>query len=117
MKDDASSRYLIDLNTATFTGAGVTIKNCILGKTGGLKGANGIRYVDGTPVTIAGCFYTSDYVDDPVPPGTISTSLKPRMTAYTGTSAALWIDPLNGNFTVKDNAFAGKGWSGDLRWY
>jgi hypothetical protein len=117
MKDDGSSRYLVDLNTAAFTGAGVTIKNCILGKTGGLKGANGIRYVAGTPVTVAGCFYTSDYVDDPVPPGTISTSLKPQMTAYSGTSASLWTDPLNGNFTLKDNSFAGKGWSGDTRWY
>jgi hypothetical protein len=117
MKDDGSSRYLIDLNTATFTGAGVTIKNCILGKTGGAKGANGIRYVDGTLVNVAGCFYTSDYVDDPIPPGTISTSLKFRMTAYSGTSISLWNDPVNGNYTLKDNSFAGKGWSGDLRWY
>jgi hypothetical protein len=116
MKDDGSSRYLIDLNTATFTGGGVTIKNNIFGKTGGAKGANGIRYVDGTLVSVAGCFYTSDYVDDPVPAGTISTSLKSRMTAYTGTSATLWTDPLNGNFKLKDNSFAGKGWSGDLRW-
>jgi hypothetical protein len=117
MKDDGSSRYLIDLNTAVFTGAGVTIKNCVIGKTGGAKGANGIRYVDGTPVSVGGCFYTSDYVDDPIPMGTISTSLKSRMTAYTGTSASLWTDPLNGTFTLKDNSFAGKGWSGDLRWY
>jgi hypothetical protein len=117
MKDDGSSRYLIDLNTAVFTGSGVTIKNCVIGKTGGAKGANGIRYVDGTAVTVSGCFYTSDYVDDPIPMGTTSTSLKPRMTSYNGTEANLWTDPLNGIFTLKDTGFAGKGWSGDLRWY
>jgi hypothetical protein len=117
MKDDGSARYLIDLNTATFTGAGVTIKNCILGKAGGVKGANGIRYLDGTFVNVTGCFYTSDYIDDPIPAGTTSSSLKPRMTAYNGTSSSLWTDPLNGIFTLKDSGFTGKGWSGDLRWY
>jgi hypothetical protein len=117
MKDDGSARYLIDLNTAVFTGPGVTIKNCVVGKTGGAKGANGIRYVDGTAVTVGGCFYTSDYVDDPIPPGTTSTSLKPRMTSYSGSSTSLWTDPLNGNFRLLDSGFAGKGWSGDLRWY
>jgi len=39
------------------------------------------------------------------------------MTSYSGASSALWNDPLNGVFTLKDAAFAGKGIAGDPRWY
>jgi hypothetical protein len=124
MQDSTSARYLLDLNTAAFTGtgSGITIKNCIFGKTGLNKivgtsfGANGFRGTV-TP-TITGCYYTTDYVDDPVTvtPNAPSTSIKSKMTSYSGASTALWVDPLNGNFSLKDTGFAGKGVAGDLRW-
>jgi len=118
MQDPGSARYLIDANTAVFQGTGsITIKNSILGQTGGLLGANGMRYVTGTPVAITGCYFTSDYVDDPVPIGATSTSIKASMTAYSGASTALWNGPTTGDFNLKDTAFKGKGVAGDLRWY
>jgi len=116
MQDASSARYLMDLNTAVFSGSGVTIKNCIFGSTGSTLGANGMRYVVGTPVAITGCYYATDYVDDAVPLVT-SSSIKGSMTAYTGASTALWISPTTGDFTLKDTSFKGKGTTGDLRWY
>jgi hypothetical protein len=117
MQDPASARYLMDLNTAAFkAGGGVTIKNCIFGSTGGALGANGMRFVAGTTVTNTGSYYTSDYVDDPIPIGATSSSIKTPMTFYSGASTALWVDPVNGNFTLKDSSFKGKGVAGDLRW-
>jgi hypothetical protein len=118
MQDPGSARYLIDLNTAAFVGTGgVTIKNCILGSSGAALGANGMRYATGTPVSITGSYFTSDYVDTSIPPGTTSTSIKGNMTAYSGASTSLWNGPTTGDFTLKDKTFVGKGTTGDLRWY
>jgi len=118
MQDAGSARYLIDLNTATFVGTGgVTIKNCIFGSSGAAMGANGMRYIAGTPISITGSYYTSDYVDTSIPPGTTSTSIKANMTAYSGASTSLWNGPTTGDFTLKDKSFVGKGTTGDLRWY
>ena len=124
MQDPASARYLLDLNTAVFptisSGNNVTIKNCILGNSSAPAstiGANGIRYAAGTKAGFTGCYYTSDYVDDPIPVGLVSTSIKSYMTSYSGASTSLWTDPVNGDFKLKDTSFAGKGIAGDLRWY
>ncbi|WP_460880806.1 DUF5123 domain-containing protein [Pontibacter rugosus] len=40
----------------------------------------------------------------------------PNLTVYSGTAADLFQDPNNGNFTIKDANFAGKGSAGDPRW-
>ncbi len=111
MQDPGSARYLIDTNNAT-VGIGVNIQNCIFGMTGSTSGANGVR-TSGT-LSISGSYYTSDYVDDPIPAGTTSSSIKPQMTAYNGLSTSLWIDPANGNFKLKDNTFVGKGIAGSM---
>jgi hypothetical protein len=113
MIDPASARYFIDANTTTIT-AGVNIKNCILGLSGAALGANGYRGVV-LPV-ITGSYFTTDYVDDPVTAGATSTSLKSKMTSYTGKSIDLWNNPVGGDFSLKDANFAGKGSAGDLRW-
>lgn len=114
MQDPVSARYLLDLNTATFTGTGVTIKNCIFGTSGLTVGANGIR---GTVVpTFTNNYFTSDYVDDPIPAGLTSTSIKSKLSSYAGKSTDLWSSPLTGDFSLKDTNFAGKGTAGDLRW-
>jgi hypothetical protein len=105
---------MFDLNNATFSGT-FTIKNTIFGLSGSTMGANGIRGTV-TP-TFTGCYYTSDYVDDPNPLGSTSTSIKSKMTSYSGASTTLWNNPSTGDFTLKDTGFAGKGVAGDLRYY
>lgn len=112
-QDPSTARYVFDLNTTTFAGT-FTVKNTIFGLTGSTVGANGFRGTV-TP-SFSGCYYSSDYVDDPIPVGLTSTSLKSKMTLYSGASTALWTDPVNGNFKLKDTSFAGKGVAGDLRW-
>ena len=116
MQDPGSSRYLMDFNTASFTSEGVTIQNCIFGLTGNVKGANGIRYVAGTMYSNTGSYYTSDYVDDPIPAGTTSSSIKSSMTAYSGASTSLWKNTLNGDFGFSNSSFAGAKTAGDPRW-
>lgn len=116
MQDPNSARYLFDFNTATFNGTGVSIQNCIFGSTGGTSGANGIRYATGVTVSITGSYYTSDYVDDPIPAGVTSTSIKSYMTSYSGLSTSLWVNPLAGNFKFLDSSFAGTKTVGDPRW-
>lgn len=115
MRDDSSSRYLIDANTATFTEGGITIDKCVFGNSGGALGANGVRHTTGT-LLVTASYYTNDYVDDPVNVVT-SYSIKKFMTAYAGASTALWNNPVEGDFTLKATNFAGKGIVGDLRWY
>lgn len=115
MQDPSSARYLMDLNGATIT-TGITVKNCIFGSAGAAFGANGIRYAPSTIMSFSGCYYTSDYVDDPVTAGASSTSIKSYLTPYSGASTALWNNPVAGDFSLKDTNFAGKGSAGDLRW-
>ena len=112
MQDATSNRFLIDANTATFSGAGITISNSVIGSSSAI--AAGIRST-GT-VTITGSYYTSDYVDQTLVGG-VSYSVKGNMTAYSGASTALWNSPTTGIFTLKDTSFKGKGIAGDLRWY
>lgn len=116
MQDGASTRFLIDANNATVSGSGITISNCVFGKTSSTaeKGAAGIRTTGNLSIT--GSYYTSDFVDETMV-GAVSYSQKGKMTAYSGASTDLWTDPVNGNFTLKATNFAGKGLAGDLRWY
>jgi len=116
MMDPGSARYMLDLNNVTING-GVAIRNSIFGATGDAKGANGFRKLPEVNLSVSGTYFTTDYVDDPIPIGLTSTSLKSLMTAYTGASTALWNDPVNGDFKLKASVFAGKGTAGDLRWY
>ena len=115
MQDTGSTRFLIDANTATVNGTGVTIKNCILGQTGSVeKGAAGIR-TTGT-VSISTTYCTKDYFDETLVGGA-AFSVKDKMTLFSGNSTDLWNAPTTGDFTLKASAFAGKGTVGDLRWY
>ena len=114
MQDVSLARYLIDANLTTIT-SGISISNCIFGSSGGTLGANGMRTTG--LAAISGSYYTSDYVDDPIPVGLTSTSIKNKMISYSGASTSLWADPVNGVFNLKDATFAGKGLAGDLRWY
>lgn len=118
MQDAGSARYLFDFNNTTINN-GISIQNSIIGATGGAKGANGLRKLETVVANIKnlGNYYTSDYVDDPIPAAVVSTSIKSFMTAFNGSSTTLWTDPQNGNFSIQAASFAGKGRAGDLRWY
>ncbi|MFT3825390.1 MAG: DUF5123 domain-containing protein [Chitinophagaceae bacterium] len=110
------SNYLIDYGSTATTNnvtSGVIVSNCIMGigkNNAGNTAVRGIRVNATTAVTSTGNYNTSDYVPFATGAGV------PSMTAYSGTSFALWQDPSNGNFAFKDASFAGKSTSGDPRW-
>ena len=113
MLDPSTVRFFIDTNSATFTGSGITIKNCIFGSSGGTLGAAGIRTT--SAISISGSYYTTDYVDQTLV-SVVDYSKKSLMTSYTKLSTELWNSPTTGDFTFKDFTFKGKGVAGDLRW-
>lgn len=101
-----NARFFIDYNAQAISGT-FQISNIIIGKTlSPAATGRGVRSAS-TP-TVSNSFRTSDaaFVDF-VPAG---------ITSYSGNSAALFTDPTNGNFLIKDNTFAGKSTSGDPRW-
>jgi len=100
------TRYLIDYNAQTITG-GFSFKNNIVAKTfAPLNTARGIRSV--TVPTVSNSYQTSDVV--------FASNPIPSITAYTGASTALFTDPANKNFKIKDDGFVGKATAGDPRW-
>jgi hypothetical protein len=105
--------YFIDLGTQN-SATPIVITNCIFGKTWDDQGlgndARGIQMGAATTVSVTNSYQTSDFIStNPL----YQISLIP----YSGTSFNLYLDPANGNFKIKDNAFVGKGNSGDPRWY
>lgn len=115
MQDTGSIRFLIDANTATVSGTGITIKNCIIGQTGSVeKGAAGIRTTGAVNISTTYC--TTDYFDETLVGG-VAFSVKDKMTLFSGKSTDLWNSSTTGDFSLKATTFAGKGTIGDLRWY
>ena len=112
-QNTGASRVLFNFDYMNITN-GIAISKCIFGSSGattaGLKATNGTA----TP-TLSGSYYTSDFVDETLVGGA-NYSMKAKMTAYSGAANALWNNPTNGDFSLKDNTFAGKGIAGDLRW-
>jgi len=105
--DPSTGRYIIDLNGTLGTGI-ITVSNCLFGSTSAI--ANGIRPNTMT-MSITGSYYTSDFNDGTTFP------IKSLMTAYSGASTALWIDPVTiYDFHFLDAGFAGKNSAGDPRW-
>ncbi|MGV3540962.1 MAG: DUF5123 domain-containing protein [Rufibacter sp.] len=106
-----SGQYLVDYSTSGTNNVtnGILIKNSIfgIGKAGNLT-IRGVRANTSTLVEVSGSYATSDHVE--------TNFLTPNLTAYSGTSLDLWADPKNGNFTFKDQNFAGKNSAGDPRW-
>jgi hypothetical protein len=102
-----SARYLINMSATTSTAA-INISNCIFGSTA--SNANGIRQNTMT-ISISGSYYTSDFNDG------ATYVIKSLMTAYSGSSTALWVDPVTTrDFHFLDTGFAGKNTAGDPRW-
>lgn len=104
-----ATRYLVDYNGVDVTN-GVEISNSIFGiglgdpdgdgevKVKGVRTGNGL-------VSSSNTYSTADYVST----GNHIPDLKP----YAGTSADLFVDPENGDFTIKDDSFEGKDTAGD----
>ena len=82
------------------------ITNTILGSTLDPTNANGIKSA-GNP-TLANTFATSDDV--------FSANPVMGVISYSGAASDLFTNPANGDFTIKDNSFAGRSTAGDPRW-
>jgi len=82
------------------------ITHTIFGSTIDPTKANGIK--SSGNAALSNCYITSDCV--------FSANPITGATAYAGTAADLFTAPANGDFTIKDNSFAGKSTAGDPRW-
>jgi hypothetical protein len=82
------------------------IMNTILGSTIDPTNSNGIKS-SGNAV-LSNTYMTSDCV--------FSANPITGANSYSGTAGDLFTDPANGDFTIKDNSFAGKSTAGDPRW-
>jgi hypothetical protein len=106
--------YFIDLDVQN-SATPISITNCIFGKSWDELGmgndVRGIRAGGATTVSVTNSYQASDFVS------TNPTYQISGLLPYAGTSAALFMDPDNGDFRIKDNNFPGKGNSGDPRWY
>lgn len=65
-------------------------------------------------MTITNSYYTADYND--AINAVATYSIKGIVTAYSGNSTDLWINPTKGIFNFKDLSFPGKSNCGDPRW-
>jgi hypothetical protein len=82
------------------------IMNTILGSTLDPTNANGIK--SSGNAALSNTYTTSDCV--------FSANPITGANSYPGTADNLFKDPGNGDFTIKDNSFAGKNTAGDPRW-
>jgi hypothetical protein len=107
-------RYFIDY-TATYSVVNsVTIQNCIFGSTP-RPYTEGIRVSPTTNKQISGSYCTSDFKDNNAATG--SASIMGNLTLYPGLSTDLFVAPVSGNFSFKDNSFVGRKIAGDPRWW
>lgn len=108
-----SANYFLDYNTFNVAN-GVVIKNTIFatGKpstaTPPVFAVNGVRPAT-LNITTAGNFKTSDLI-------WAGTTELPGLAEYAGTSAGLFKNPSNDDFTIIDSKFAGRATAGDPRW-
>jgi hypothetical protein len=107
----ATTNYMMDFGSNNSAG-GIAIRNTIFGKTWDETGAgtlsSGIRAGSSTAINSTNSYATNDFVNN--------SSAIPGLSTYSGSSTALFVDPVNFNFKIKDNNFAGKSSAGDPRW-
>ena len=82
------------------------ITTSILGSTIDPANANGIKSSDNA--ALSNCYIATDCV--------FSANPITGATSYSGAAADLFTAPAEGDFTIKDNSFAGKSTTGDPRW-
>jgi hypothetical protein len=105
MFDNSSGRGFINANSVT-TGITVVLRNLIMGSSRAGVTNNGLNNPNGA-TAIDNVYTTTDWV--------VNNDI-PNTTLYAGSAADLFTDPGNGNFGIKDAAFAGKDTAGDPRW-
>ncbi|MGL4411858.1 MAG: DUF5123 domain-containing protein [Bacteroidales bacterium] len=98
-----SGRYFIDMSGSFNSTNGIRLENLILGGSGN-DAARGVRP---TPV-VDNVYQTESWV-------TASNAI-PSTIKYPGAADALFVDPNNGDFTIKDIYFEGVNMAGDPRW-
>lgn len=108
---------LIDYISGTNISGGITIRNTIFG--GAVSGNTAYSFIktgslNTTTISSSNTYKTSDITF--TPPTAPATTAVPSFTSYSGTTAALWVDPAKGNFNFKDATFAGSKTAGDPRW-
>jgi len=106
MMDGSSGRWLIDFGSSGTSAGALTVTDCILGQSSAV--ANGIR-PGAMTLSVSGSYGASDFTDN-------DGVFKAALTSYAGTSAALWTDPVNGDFSFLDIHFEGIETAGDPRW-
>jgi hypothetical protein len=82
------------------------ISNCIFGKTSDPANSNGIKPAGNA--SVSNSYSTTDFI--------FSANPIAGITAYGGAYTDLFANPDNGDFTIKDNSFAGRNSAGDPRW-
>ena len=106
----ATSQSLIHYGQNYKPTNGLTISNCVFGKTTNSNG-RALAIKTDAMVTVTNSYTTSDY--------SIASgfAIPDLITTYTGSSADLFKDIASGDFKIKDEEFAGKNSAGDPRWY
>src|SRR5690606_3132740 len=110
----SSNRYLIDFNNDGNTIGGIEVTNNIFGRAKGSSGTpptydiNGIRCSPDVILTSSNNHGASDFAWRQN-----EALLYPEVTIYTKTSADIFTDPDNFDFTIKDNGFPGRENAGD----
>jgi len=107
--------YLINYNGKDITN-GIKLYSSIMGVGLLATGADpavtplvrGVNIGSNTNVDVASTYVTSDYLT--------SGNAFPGLSSYSGTSAQLFADPANGDFSIRDLGFSGKATTGDPRW-
>lgn len=107
---NSTGSFIVDYSTFNVTN-GISITNCIFGKgkpNGTSIDVRDVRAGTSTTISSSNNYITSDHT-------VVANPLTPVIN-YSGTSFALWRDPLNGDFRFSDNTFAGMNTAGDPRW-
>ena len=105
-----TNRWLI--NAGNNGPVNITINNCILGSirgVGGVRRERGITMHESGTLIVENTYATTDWT-------TVEEHI-PNTIPYSGNCAALFVDPENGNFRIKDLTFLGRDKVGDPRWW
>jgi len=110
----ADNRFVVDAGNNG--PVDITIKNCIFGSVKGRGMERGYRMYVTSTMTAEGNYSTTEWTT------VADESASPPMrnipaTPYEGDCNKLFVNPVNGNFRIEDNAFEGKGVAGDPRWW
>lgn len=100
----AAGRYFIDFNKSG-PASELSLTNCLFGSTLS-ETAKGIRAT--LDASVMNSFAATDWV--------LGGNAIPGLSSYSKTSTDLFVNPAEGDFTIKDDTFEGRNSCGDPRW-